>query len=262
VATGKLAELKPEGIEMLAGTVATAELELDRVTVSPPEPAGAVRVTVPVDEIPPVTVAGLAVSEFKAGTACAGFTVRAVDLLIPLKVAVRVADIAEDTDPVVRVNEADVDPWGTVRLGGTGAAVEFELASVTVAPPEGAAAVSVTVTVDGWPLVTDAGFATMLLRATAGRLTVRPKPWLTPLSEAVIVSEVELETATGVAPKVVEVAPWGTMTLVGMVTAAAADDNPTVVPPTGAAEVSATVQVETAGAARVVGIQDRPFNPG
>ena len=147
-------------------------------------------------------------------------------------------------------------------LPGTGAAVEFELASATSAPPDGAAAVSVTVTVSVCPLVTVAGFAVILLSAVDGGLIVSPKPWLTPLSAAVIVSEVEVVTDFGVAVKVVVAAPWDTVTLVGMVTTPAVVDRATTVPPTGAAEVSAIVQVETAGAARVVGAQESPFSPG
>jgi hypothetical protein len=147
-------------------------------------------------------------------------------------------------------------------LAGTGAAVEFELARVTTAPPVGAAAVSVTVTVEVCPLVTAAGFVVRLLSAVDGGLIVRPKPWLTPLSAAVIVSEVEVVTDFGVAVKVVVAAPWSTVTLAGTVTTPAAVDRATTVPPTGAAEVSAIVHVETAGAARVVGTQESPFSPG
>ncbi len=48
----------PAATEILPGTWAD-ELLLDRVTTVPPVGAGPVRVTVPVEELPPVTLAGL-----------------------------------------------------------------------------------------------------------------------------------------------------------------------------------------------------------
>jgi hypothetical protein len=56
VVTGKVAEVEPAGTATLTGTVAAAVLLLDSVTVAPPAGAGAVRVTVPVEETPPVTL--------------------------------------------------------------------------------------------------------------------------------------------------------------------------------------------------------------
>ena len=62
VATVKLALVCPAATVTLAGTVAAALL-LDNVTTVPPLGAAAVRVTVPVELVPPVTVLGFSVSD-------------------------------------------------------------------------------------------------------------------------------------------------------------------------------------------------------
>lgn len=46
--TVNVAEVDPAGTVTLAGTLAAVVLELDRVTTTPPVPAAAVRLTVPV----------------------------------------------------------------------------------------------------------------------------------------------------------------------------------------------------------------------
>ena len=46
-------------------------LSLERLTARPPVGAGPVRVTVPVDDAPPVTLAGLTVTELRLGRAAA-----------------------------------------------------------------------------------------------------------------------------------------------------------------------------------------------
>jgi len=56
-----VAEVCPAGMVTDAGTWAAALLEL-RVTVVPPAGAGPVRVTVPVELVPPVTVLGVMVT--------------------------------------------------------------------------------------------------------------------------------------------------------------------------------------------------------
>lgn len=52
---------------MLAGTVATFVLLLTKRTTAPPEGAGALSVTVPVETEPPRTLVGLRVNELSAG---------------------------------------------------------------------------------------------------------------------------------------------------------------------------------------------------
>jgi hypothetical protein len=59
---------------------------------------------------------------------------------------------------VVTVNDALVAPAATVTLDGTLAAAVLLLDSVTWAPPDGAAPLSVTVPVEEFPPVTLVGF--------------------------------------------------------------------------------------------------------
>lgn len=59
VVTEKVVVVCPAGtVTLPAETCATAVLLLDNVTIAPPVGAGPVRVTVPLEEVPPVTLAG------------------------------------------------------------------------------------------------------------------------------------------------------------------------------------------------------------
>lgn len=63
--TWKVAVVAPAATDTLAGTVAAALL-LASVTVAAPA-AAPLRVTVPVEDVPPVTVVGLSATETRAG---------------------------------------------------------------------------------------------------------------------------------------------------------------------------------------------------
>jgi hypothetical protein len=67
VFTMKVALVAPATTVTLAGTLATEGLLLERETTAPPLGAGPLNVTVPVDELPPVTLDGLRLSEESAG---------------------------------------------------------------------------------------------------------------------------------------------------------------------------------------------------
>lgn len=79
VVTAKVAVEVPAATVMLAGTTALVLL-LERVTVVPPVGASPVKVTVPVDGLPPITGVGLSDTELKATV---GVIVRDAVLLTP-----------------------------------------------------------------------------------------------------------------------------------------------------------------------------------
>ena len=66
VSTVKVIEFSPAGTMMVAGTLATAGLLLERLTTRSTGSAGPFRVTVPVEGVPPVTVT----SRFSPLTPC------------------------------------------------------------------------------------------------------------------------------------------------------------------------------------------------
>jgi hypothetical protein len=78
VLTVKLALVVPPATVTLAGTVATPVLLLDRLTTAPPPGAAALNVTVPVEELPPVTLDGLRLNEDRVGRG-GGVTVSEAD---------------------------------------------------------------------------------------------------------------------------------------------------------------------------------------
>ncbi len=67
VVTVKVAVVAFAGTVTVAGTWAAAVLLLDRVTAAPPAGARPDNVTVPVEEVPPITEVGLRLNAFKAG---------------------------------------------------------------------------------------------------------------------------------------------------------------------------------------------------
>ena len=75
----RVATVLPAGTVTLAGTVATAVELLVRVTTAPPDGAGPVKVTVPVDEVPPFTEVGFKLSEVSV----AAVTVKVVLFVAP-----------------------------------------------------------------------------------------------------------------------------------------------------------------------------------
>ena len=90
---------------------------LDRVTTAPPAGAGFVNVTVPVDEVPPTTEAGLRVTVLSTDEVTVKLAV-CVEPYVPEIIS----EVLEVTELVVTVKVAVVALAGTVTLAGTCAA--------------------------------------------------------------------------------------------------------------------------------------------
>ncbi len=119
-------------------------LLLESATLAPPAGAGPFSVTVPVeDSRPPVTLAGLSVSEERVGDSTVTEAVR----VRPPQEAKSVTWIDAGTALVLTVKVALAAPAGTIRLEGTVAAASL-LETETTAPLLGAGELSVTVPVE------------------------------------------------------------------------------------------------------------------
>ena len=123
----------------VAATVATAELLLARLTVTPVLGAAPDRVTVPVEPFPPIKLDGSSDTLSTAG----GFTVRDAVLVTP-RLAVIAVGVAVDTGTVAIRNVAEVAPASIFTVAGGTTAVVL-LASETDTPPAGTGPVSVMV---------------------------------------------------------------------------------------------------------------------
>ena len=71
VVTVNVAEVAPASIVTVLATFATVGLLEARFTTAPPEGAGALNVTVPCEELPPLTLVGFNVREDKVAALCA-----------------------------------------------------------------------------------------------------------------------------------------------------------------------------------------------
>jgi hypothetical protein len=176
-----VALVAPAGTTTLAGRVAAAVLLLVKVTITPPEGAGALRLAVPVEVAPPVSVEGLIVAD--ASASAAGLMVNAAVFVTALYTAETDTVVAADTGLEVAVNVAVMAPAGTTMLAGTVTADVLLLLSAIVTPPVGAAELNVTVPVDVPPAVrtagltaTDASAATDVLLIFATNAS-RPPPF-------------------------------------------------------------------------------------
>jgi len=228
-----------------AGTV-TAALLLCSETRMPPVGAGPVRVTVPVDGLPPTTDVGFTLTAESAG----GLTVSVAVALTPPYDAVIVAGVELATATVVTGKVALVALAATLTLAPTVAAVLL-LCSETEMPPAGAGPARVTVPVDPVGPTTAVGFT---LTDESSGLTVSCVVTLAPAYVAVIVTGVEVETAVVVIGKVALVALAATFTLVPTEAALLLLCSETVMPPAGAGPAMVTVPVDGLGPATAVGL--------
>lgn len=255
VDTVKVTDVAFPGTVTLAGTLAAAVLLLDSVTRAPAAGAGPVKVTVPVEEVPPITETGFKLTVVRVAATTVNVVVRVV-----LKVPEIVGEVVVPTPLVVTVKVADVALAGTVTLAGTLAAAVLLLDRVTTAPPAGAGPVKVAVPVEDVPPITDVGFTLMALRvgAVTVNVVVRVLPRV-----AETVGEVFEATGLVVTVNVAEVAFAATVTLAGTCAAAVLLlDKLTTVPPEGAGPVIRTVPVEEVPPITEVGLIPRALTVG
>lgn len=151
VVTVNVADVAPAATDTPVGIVALDELEESPIE-RPPDGAGPLILTVPVEVKPPVTEFGVNVRSDKAG----GVIVRVAVIWTEPWVALIVTAVELDTPVVAIVKVADVAPAATVTLPGTVAEVELD-DRVIEEPPVGAAELKVTVPVEDVPPTTDAG---------------------------------------------------------------------------------------------------------
>ena len=198
-----VALVAPSVTVTVAGTVAPPVLLLDRLTTRPPAGAADPMVTVPVElPNPPITDDGLNVTLLTAK----GLTMSVPDALEALKAPPIVTLVAVETTRDVTVNVALDAPAGTSTVAGTVAAPALLLVKVTVAPPVGAFAFSVTVPVELPLPPSTAEGSSDTLETTIG-LTVNMAVLLEPLNDDVIVTLGLVETNLDVTVKVALVAP-------------------------------------------------------
>ena len=168
------------------------------------------------------------------------------------------------TDVVVTVNVAVVAPAATVTLAGTVAEAELS-ESDTLAPPFGAAALSLTVPVEAFPPTTVDGLTETVESVgpvAAGGFTVSTAVCVAPAKTAEIVADVDAVTDVVVMVNVALVAPAATVTLAGTAAAAELSESDTAAPPAGAAALSVTVPVDELPPTTVDGLSDTAESVG
>src|SRR5204863_4631338 len=135
----KPALVAPAAIVTLAGTAATPGGLLASVATRPPAGAALVNVTVPAEEPPPVTLAGLTLTAESDAGGGTGVSVSVAERVTPANAPERATVLDAATALVLTENVAEVAPAAMVTLAGTVASAGFALESVTTAPVLGAA---------------------------------------------------------------------------------------------------------------------------
>jgi len=212
------------------------------------------RLTEPVEELPPKTDEGLTLTKASA----AGVNVRVAVSEWPLRVAVIVEVVDALTLAVVTVKVTVFWPAGTTAFAGT-LAEALLLVKATWVPPTPAGPSKLIVPVELVPPPTEGGF-TPTKTKFAG-VTVRVAV-LEPLLVLAEMSAVDWElTPPPVTVNVAVVAPAATNTVAGTVALALLDDRLTEKPPVGAGCEIVTVPVDCFPLDTVVGFSVKPMTP-
>lgn len=254
----KVAEKFPAVIVTVPGTVTAALPELS-VTVVPPVGAAVEVVTVPEEEVPPMTVVGFNATV----TVLLASTVSVAVELAPLSVAVIVCVLLCATPgAVVTVKVPLVAPAAIVTVAGGVATPMFEDDMVIGRPPVGAALERVMVPVELVPPLTVVGLSVNV--AMVGAVTVRVAfDGVPPLTVAPMTLVPFVDWAIDVTVKVALVAPARIVTVAGTVaTVVVPDESVTLKPPAGAGLEMATVPVDGVPPGTDVGFSDRPLTVG
>lgn len=225
--TVKVADEAPPAIVTDAGTVAAAALSAERLTERPALGAGPVRVTVPVEAVPPVKLLGLRVTVETP----IGLTVNVEEKLAVPADAVMFAAAALLTTVVVTLHDPVVAPEGTTTVAGTEATPLSDF-KFTVNPTDGAALEIVTVPFALLPPRTEEGETDTAVRT--GAVTPKVVFRVVPLKAALIVTVVLVDTGTVMTLKVAVLAPATTVTVEGTVADALSEVKLMVRPPVGA----------------------------
>lgn len=214
VVTVNVALVAPDATVTLAGTVATVLLLVSETT-APPVGAAVVSVTLPCDAVPPTTLVGVTESADKDAGGGGADTVNTALRVEPPDAPLMVTDVDAPTAAVVTVKDTLVAPAGTVMLPGVVAADVLLLASVTMAPPLGAAPDSVAVPWTLPPPTTLVGLSAIEESVGVDGVTVNVADCVTPPPDTEIVTTVCTVTAEVKTLKPPLSVPAGIWTLVG-----------------------------------------------
>ena len=214
VVTVNVALVAPDATVTLAGTVATVLLLVSETT-APPVGAAVVSVTLPCDAVPPTTLVGVTESADKDAGGGGADTVNTALRVEPPDAPLMVTDVDAPTAAVVTVKDTLVAPAGTVMLPGVVAADVLLLASVTMAPPLGAAPDSVAVPWTLPPPTTLVGLSAIEESVGVDGVTVNVADCVTPPPDTEIVTTVCTVTAEVKTLKPPLSVPAGIWTLAG-----------------------------------------------
>jgi hypothetical protein len=162
-----VAPVAPAGMVVLPGAATAAVLLLEIDMVAPPLGAGALRVTAPVTDEPPLIVAGFSDNEVRVVPDPPGVIAREAVWVVALELEADMAtEVDAETGAVAIWKAADVFPAATVVLPGTVAAAVLLLDKEITAPEPAAGALRTTIPVEVLPPFTAVGFSASELMTT------------------------------------------------------------------------------------------------